>query len=255
VRKWQSGEPRSVLKGLTLRGFAFVSEKTMENVLTAKKKDVPVHVDEDVDRKTELQMACIAAVDPTLNETQATLALHNSFMIENPDTYSELMVPPELIQEVVVPGEAKAVSDYATALSQAVRKKEHMQATRDIVQRNRRYFKPAPAVKWKKEHKHAPKWTAELAVATSTVVAKWIDSHKPESVLIVTDDKYGRFRVVGPTKALRSVSWTRRGWKEAAMEVLHTSWLFHTDALGSAPPFDWAALQQEFSASPGFAVG
>ena len=131
---------------------------------------MPVHVDEDVDRKTELQMACIAAVDPTLNETQATLALHNSFMIENPDTYSELMVPPELIQEVVAPGEAKAVSGYATALSQATCKKEHMQATRQ--KKSESYFKKAPVAKWKKEHKSAPMWTAELAVATSTAVAK-----------------------------------------------------------------------------------
>ena len=93
-------------------------------------------------------------------------------------------------------------------------------------------------------------WTAALAASTSDAVAQWLAKHKPDSVDILKDDKYGLFRGVGPAKDVRSISWTRRGWRDTAMEVLFTSWLFHTDALASPPPFDWKALESEFTLAP-----
>ena len=56
-----TGETRKILTGQCRRGFAFVDDNAMENVLTMKGKEVPPGGDKTTDRKVELTLACMKA--------------------------------------------------------------------------------------------------------------------------------------------------------------------------------------------------
>ena len=77
-------------------------------------------------------------------------------------------------------------------------------------------------------------------------ISQWIDEHKGPSTTIQCDDYNGRWRVIAANLQWRSISWTKRGFENAALEVLHQSWEFHTDHTGHEAPFDLDALAQRY---------
>ena len=70
--------------------------------VAAPSQDLP-----DVQRETELKMACIAAVEPEWDEYEGLQALEAGFKITNPDLYEGLCISPEMMAEVLAASEAK----------------------------------------------------------------------------------------------------------------------------------------------------
>jgi hypothetical protein len=239
----QQGDPQEVMKAHALRGFAMLSEATLGTVIESKGGEIPEQEDKNVDRKVDLQMACMAAVEPEWDEERAAQSLHRGFVMEHPDTYENLKIPPKMVAEVVTPSEAKEVEKFASALSQVRARKEHMKSTRAL--QSKKYFRRAPAPRWKADLKNMPRWLPKRNPAILDVSA-WIKRHIPETVDIVTDESHGRWQLIPSTLKPKCISWTRRGWRAAAFEVIHQAWNFHQDGSSHPPPFDINLLSAEY---------
>ena len=83
----QEGEPRPLLEAQAERGFAHVPEKALEDLLMMKGMKVPDGDEDDIDRRTDLSMACIAAVKPDCTDIEAASYVAKAFVAENPDVY------------------------------------------------------------------------------------------------------------------------------------------------------------------------
>ena len=83
----QEGEPRPLLEAQAERGFAHVPEKSLEDLLMMKGKKVPDGDEDDIDRRTDLSMACIAAIKPDCTDIEAAAYVAKAFVAENPDVY------------------------------------------------------------------------------------------------------------------------------------------------------------------------
>ena len=65
----------------------------------------------------------------------------------------------------------------------------------------------------------------------------FVQAHLPEVCKIVQDDYNGRWYIVYPERAPKSVSWTKRGYGDAASRAIWTGWAFHTETTGEVPPW------------------
>ena len=92
---------------------------------------VPSRDLDDVGRETDMNMACIAAVDPHL--------------------YEDLCIPPSMMVEVLAATEAQGIYEHDAALTQKRAKKKFMESAHaDLA---KRYFKKPVAGAWaSKEH-------------------------------------------------------------------------------------------------------
>ena len=81
------------------RGFAFVEEKCMEELLTSRGKAIPEGDEEDNSWKTELTMACLAAINPDMTDTEAAACIARGFVEEHPDCYATLQVGEEQLED------------------------------------------------------------------------------------------------------------------------------------------------------------
>jgi len=243
VRVWQRGPGRSILEAQAERGFPHLGESELELILESKKKPIPEQDVAGLHRKTDLQMACMQAMHPEWDDAAASVALNKAFLEDNPDTYEELALPACMMGEVVTANEAKEVAKYSAALSQIKVLQKHVHATRAA--RTRKYFKKAAAPKYKVVLRKKPRWVAAPDAQVNDVT-EWINKHMPDFVHIHTDEVAGRWRVIGPELNIKSIAWTKRGWKDAAMETLYRAWQFHTDHTGNDCPFGIDALEHEF---------
>ena len=95
VQVYQTGAPREVLDAQVQRGFAFVEEKCMEELLTSRGKAIPEGDEEDNSWKTELTMACLAAINPDMADTEAFVCIVCVVVLESPVCYASFHVDEE----------------------------------------------------------------------------------------------------------------------------------------------------------------
>ena len=240
----ECGAPRTILQALAARGFGTVEEAGLKHALALMQKPVPEAVNEDIDFKCELQMACLHAVNPELTDEAAASSLHKGFLLENPTYGSDIEVPVEELGEVITASEKKELQRFMDALQAVEAKKKFMQTTRAL--RTTAYFKPSAAPKFKTCLRSKPRWTAP-AHATCHQAVAWITKHLPETIHCHPDEIAGRFRVLGPELVNKSVAWTKRGMSAAAMECVYHGWGFYTDRTGHACPYDVEELVSHFS--------
>ena len=120
-----------------------MAEQNLQLFLEKKGVAAPSQDLPDVQRETELKMACIAAVEPEWDEHEALRALEAGFKMTHPDMYDAFVIAPSMMAEVLAASEAQGVYDYDAALSQKRAKKQYMEATHAEIAK--RYFKkPAP---------------------------------------------------------------------------------------------------------------
>ena len=72
---------------------------------------------------------------------------------------------------------------------------------------------------------------------------------------IVCDDYNGRWRVISPSMEWKSISWTKRGYQNAALEATHQSWVYYQDATGHTAPFSLTELRERYSDAAPVAIG
>ena len=135
-------------------GFPGVGEESLEALLTSKGKALPADAAAADHRKTDLVLAAISAIKPDLTDKEASECVCRGFLQELPDAYADLYVPPDMLGEVLVPGEAQAVEKYAVQVAAVHAEREHIVATRD--KRVHKYFKKAPAPAYSQTQKKRP---------------------------------------------------------------------------------------------------
>ena len=244
VRKHECGPPTDVLAAQANRGFAFVSETACEKLLHKKAKAVPEEHGPDLDRKTILAMACIAAIKPDMSAENVSKNLNAAFVAENPDCYADLQVDEDVLSDVVDKGEAKKMAEYTLGVQKCKAKKSHVIHTRDKLVGQ--YFKSAGPVIYTPSQKKPPRWLPPKDCATTEPITKWIEGYCPPDVTIQCDDYNGRWRVIAPTLEWKSISWTKRGYEKAALEVIHQAWLFQHDWNGQTSPFSLDDLAKRY---------
>ena len=153
VRLRETSGPVDLLSAQVERGFAFVPEGACEKVLLEKKKALPDGGEEDIDRKTTLTLACIAAIKPALSAEDASAAVNKAFLAENPDCYATLQVDADTLGDVVDKGEAKKMAEYTVQVQKASAKKALVMQTREKLVG--KYFRRSSQPKWSAEQKKA----------------------------------------------------------------------------------------------------
>ena len=78
---------------------------------------------------------------------------------------------------------------------------------------------------------------------TIAAISQCMDEDKGPSTKVQCDDSW---RVIAANLLWRSISWTKRGFENTALEVVHHSWAFHTDHAVHEAPFDLDALTTRY---------
>ena len=217
----------------------------MEALLTSKGKAVPSDAKDGDRRRTDLVLAAIAAMKPALTDKEASACVCRGFLRELPDAYADLYVPPDMLGEVLVPGEAQAVEKYAVQVAKAHAEREHIVATRD--KRVLKYFKKAPATAFSQAQRKGPRWLPDKDAKNTAQITKWMLKWVPRDGGIDVGDYNGRWRALYPPSGqAKSVSWTKRGYEAAACEAIWWTWHFHYDYSKEAAPFDMEELAKRF---------
>ncbi|CAK0869638.1 unnamed protein product, partial [Prorocentrum cordatum] len=226
-------------------GFANVGGHALEDYPITKGRAVPPAGGDEVDLKTDLAFACLAATKPGMSDAQAAESVARGLAAEHPDCHSDLYVSPEILGEVPAPGEAKVAHENAARLAECHAKKDFVISTRKA--RVHVHFKKSAPPKYSASEKKGPRWLPPVDAANTAKITDWIRKHTPGSAEIQRDDYNGRRRVIHDgMKKWKSISWTKRGFEQAACEVIHWSWLFHTEFSGAASPFGTEALAERW---------
>ena len=72
-----------------------------------------------------------------------------------------------------------------------------------------------------------------------------IERFKPAQGQCHVDNDYGRVSIHYPGFTRKSISWTKRGMKKAALLALNQFWSWHTRATGVEPPRELAEMMAE----------
>ena len=215
-------------------------------MLALSGKELPICENESLHRRTDLTLACIAAIKPETTDEEAAACIARAFVAEHFDCYADLAVDVGTLSEVLNAGEAKAVHEYAVGLKKLQAEKEMVLHTRH--ERFHKYFKKSapPKLKYSAAANKLPKWLPEKDEGNTEAITRWLSSHMPSSVIVQCGDYNGRWRVISANLEWISISWTKRGYEKAAMEVVHQAWEYHYDMCGSRAPFDMNELAKRF---------
>lgn len=242
-----AGPRQSLKEAQAQNGFAYVDEQTCEEFLTHEGKNIPEgSEDGENHRKTELAMACIAAVKPGWSSVDAAAALSRGFAAEHPHIYEHIHVPTDALEDVVDKGEVRKVVEWEEERKREKLLKEQVLHTRDAKMAS--YFEIAKPPTYSTGQRKVPHWLPKRDEDKSEKVTGWLLKYAPTSVTIQTDDHNGRWRIISPNFDSKSVSWTRRGFQEAAFEALHVAWSFDYDFTGQPAPFKLEDLVPKFIA-------
>lgn len=236
-----TGKEKSILEAQVEFGFAHVTERLLELLLIHLGKDIPdEEADEDCDRKVHLASCTIAALKPDLDSGQVARYINTAYVLENPDCYDDLYVDNEVLRDLTTPGDAKKLQEMRENV-----KTKHLQKKVVISTREKnlpRLFKKPVPPKYDAAKKKGPQRWLPKKNPHSKEVTAWLEKYVPSSVTLMEDDYNGRWRVISPDLQWRSISWTKRGWQEAAYEVLRQSWKYAKEVLEEECPFDLEAL-------------
>lgn len=244
VRVHAYAAPKGVLEAQADLGFAFVSEGACEALLAAKGKELPDGSEDEVHRKTTLALACIAAIKPDIDAQTVSKIINTAFLRENPDCYANLQVDEDALCDVLNKGEAKKITEYNVQVQQTKAIKAMAMQTREKYVGT--YFKKGHVPKYSTAQKKQPRWLPGQDSAATSVITTWIEKHMPPDVQVLCDDYNGRWRVIAPTSEWRSISWTKRGYEKAALEVIHQGWEYHRDWCGLDAPFSMEELEKRY---------
>ena len=157
-------------------------------------------------------------------------------------------MPSNLISEVVTGPEAKQVAAYSDELKKIKATQKLVAAT--VALRSPAYkFRAAPSRRWKASDKRRPTWLAAQQPLTMGSVADWIRRRLLEDCRCHTDPIAGRFMILGPAGAAKSVAWTERGWHMAAVLCLEHAWGFWLDYHNRPAPYNYAEWFEELAAA------
>ena len=87
LQSYQAGVLRELLHAQVQRGFAFVEEKCMQELLKSRGKAIPEGDEEDLSWKTELTLACLAAIKPDMTDTEASACIARAFVERRLDSW------------------------------------------------------------------------------------------------------------------------------------------------------------------------
>ena len=246
VSQLQISGPRPILKAQAHRGFANLSEATLQDILEHKGVALPTapsQVDAP-DARLELALAAMKAIEPDWTHIQAARAMHVAFLIEHPDTYLEMPVDSDVLSQVVTPSEAKQIAEFQAQIELTTSKKTaRASALKSPLMK--KYFKSMPVAP-KQSTRASPRWIPQKHHGIAQASA-YLESYLPSSVKMYTDEKNGRWKLMSGTRCYKSVSWTGCGIASAVARALHLAWSFHMDSNPwDGPDWDMKELTAQF---------
>ena len=199
---------------------------------------VPAHVEGPGSLRDELVLRLIKKIIPDTSYQAAYAALHKAYLVECPEAEYALDIDPDLLLEVISLPEVKEVKTYMSEIKVASKQyNEVMSNRRGHIPRH--FRREMPMAKGKAKAKAAPKaphWRppAHPKAADATI---FIKKHAPAGGDVVCDEYNGRWRCFYTGRRAKSVSWTKRGLKEAAGVVLHQLWTWSKETTDVGPSF------------------
>ena len=181
----------------------------MEEVILMQGLDVPDAEGDDVDRKTVLSLACIAAVKPDCTDLEAAASVAKAFVAESPDVYLDPLVDEHALADVVNAGEAKQAAEYALSVKLAKARKKLVVHTRKS--HLHKYFKPSKPPKYPEKQKQQPRWVPPKQESDTAAISQWINDYKGPTTTVLCDNDCGRWRAISAHLQCRSIAWTKRG--------------------------------------------
>ena len=145
--------------------------------MTSRGKAIPEGDEEENSWKTELTMACLAAIKPDMTDTEAAACIARGFVEEHPDCYATLQVGEEQLKDVCNAGEAQKIAEFVADLARVKAKKDLVFSTRD--RGLHKYFKKPPAPKYSAAQKRPPRWLPKHDESNTAAVSQWIEKHAP----------------------------------------------------------------------------
>ena len=110
-----------------------------------KGKKVPDGDEDDIDQRTDLSMACIAAIKPDCTDIEAAAYVAKAFVAENPDVYLDPLVSEQALSDVLNAGGAKEAAEYELAVTTTKAKNKRVVHTHKTILHQ--YFKRPKAPK------------------------------------------------------------------------------------------------------------
>ena len=243
----QTGPPEPVLASQAKRGFAHVSETACADLMTHLGLEVPEGYDDsEHDHKTALTLPLLAQLLPDISDLEAAASLNRAFIEEHPNCYSDLYIDPECLLECVDKTECNKVQDFEAAVAFHKTKKELVLHTRKTFIHT--FFEKTKTPKYSAAQKKPPRWLPKKDETNTKAITEWIEKNLPEGVTVICDDYNGRWRVISMNLDWKSISWTSRGYEQAASEVLAKAWEYYRDDTGFDAPYDLATLRKKYEA-------
>jgi hypothetical protein len=106
---------KTVLEENVERGFAFIDEHSCADLLRDRGVEPPPEDPKGGDRKMELALSCMRSLKPEWTEVEATKALNKGFILEHPDCYDDILVPDEILQDVLNNADGRKAREMSAA--------------------------------------------------------------------------------------------------------------------------------------------
>ena len=155
----------------------------------------------------------------------------------------ESFVTSEIMEDMISPGDKSHLRSLLKTCKQSSEKKR---TSLGKVDKLIGWSYPSKGAKPLKKAKATPKSAAALKLAKKLSDDRWwasvpgdpsmLTQFAPPRGAFVMDPGNGMILITYPHRARKSVSWTKRGTKVAALIALKTWWQHHTEATGEEPP-------------------
>jgi hypothetical protein len=241
----EPGHPVPVLQFQASRGFAGVAEKHLR--LLADEEGVqPLDGGGIADLETLLAMALVQKLMPDQSHEELTETMLKRQYVDDShhDEDPWKFISCGELEEVCSRSDRQVIKGFAKGIEKvAKRRDEQTIAVKEMVRRafdgkpggpKHLVGKPkAKAKGGKPGHIGCDnRWWASVCGD-----AEWVEQNKPPKCCCLVDDWNGRYRVSYPAMGVeRSISWTKRTVRVAALEALHQMWVWHKLATGEDPP-------------------
>ena len=105
-------EPQPILLDLCSQGFGGVEEECLIHVHDDLGLDVPDIANAEVEYETELALSLMQHLVADWTDVQVSQALHQGFLLNNPEAFQECSVPESSIKELTHKTDHQQIQDF-----------------------------------------------------------------------------------------------------------------------------------------------
>ncbi|MDA8584449.1 hypothetical protein N9L68_09430 [bacterium] len=141
-----------------------------------------------------MTMACLAAINPDMSDTEAVACMLRGVVEEHSDCYATLQVEDDQLTYVCNAGESHNIAELMANMDRVEANNDFVFCTFD--RGLHKCFNTFAAPKYSAAQKRPPRWLPKGDESNTAAISQWIERHAPSSVNIECDDYSGRLRVI-----------------------------------------------------------